>query len=109
MAHYVCMVTFTDTGVKNLRKTTVRSEAFRKKMEKLGLTFVATLWTVGMFDMVHIFEAPDDQAAGVMAFTLSSFGNVRTNTMRAFTAEEMETMINNVQTPYDLLDEKESI
>lgn len=109
MAHYVCLVTFTDTGVKNLRKTTVRSDAFRKKMEKMGISFISTLWTVGQFDMVHIFDAPDDEAAGIMAFTLSSFGNVRTNTMRAFTGEEMEQMIRNVQTPYDLLDEKENV
>ena len=107
MAHYVCLVTFTDTGVKNLRKTTVRSQAFKSKMEQVGIKILQTLWTVGQFDLVHIFEAPNDEVAGIMAYTLSSYGNVRTNTMRAFTPEEMEGIISKIQTPYDLLDESE--
>ena len=107
MAHYVCLVTFTDTGVKNLRKTTSRAKAFKEKMEKEGIKILQTLWTVGQFDLVHVFEAPDDEVAGTMAYTLSSYGNVRTNTMRAFTMEEMDRVIDRVQTPYDLLDPSE--
>ena len=103
MAKYVCLVTFTDTGVRNLRKTTARARAFEDKMKKVGIKMIATLWTVGQVDLVHIFEAEDDQAAATMAYTLSSLGNVRTNTMRAFDADEMDAVIDKVQTPYDLL------
>jgi len=103
MAKYVCLVTFTDTGVRNLRKTTARARAFEDKMQKVGVKIIATLWTVGQVDLVHIFEAKDDEAAATMAYTLSSLGNVRTNTMRAFDADEMDQVIEKVQTPYDLL------
>ena len=103
MAHYVCLVTFTDTGIKNLRKTTHRATAFKEKMEGSGIRILQTLWTVGQFDLVHIFEAPDDRVAATFAYTLSSLGNVRTNTMRAFTAEEMDGIVEEVQTPYDLI------
>jgi len=105
MAKYVCLIQFTDTGVKNLRKTTARAKAFTEKMEKVGIQVTQTLWTVGKVDLVHIFDAPNDEAAATFAFTLSSLGNVRTNTMRAFDAEEIDRIIENVQTPYDLLDE----
>ncbi len=103
MTKYVSLITFTDTGIKNLRKTTARAQAFQEKMEKEGITTLITLWTVGQYDLFHVFEAPDDQAAAVFAYTLSSLGNVRTNTMRAFNAEEMADVIQKVQTPYDLL------
>ncbi|MBM3790415.1 MAG: GYD domain-containing protein [Acidobacteria bacterium] len=103
MAHYVCLVTFTDQGVRNLRKTTARARAFQEKLEKHGIVFKATLWTVGQYDIVHIFEAPDDKTAATFAYTLYSLGNVRTHTLRGFTAEEMDEIISRVQTPFDLL------
>lgn len=105
MATYVCLVTFTDTGIRNLRGTTARARVFQEKMEKLGIHIKQTLWTVGTYDIVHFFDAPDDTTAAVVAFTLSSLGNVRTNTMRAFDAAEMDSIIERVQTPYDLLRE----
>ena len=108
MTKYVCLVTFTDTGIRNLRKTTARAQAFQDRMQAQGVTILQTLWTVGSVDLVHIFEAEDDQAAATFAFTLSALGNVRTNTMRAYDAEQMEDVIRNVQTPYDLLREGEN-
>jgi len=105
MAKYVSLVQFTDTGVKNLRKTTARARAFQTKMEKVGIYTTQTLWTVGRYDLIHIFEAPDDEAAACFAYTLSALGNVRTNTMRAFDADEIDRIVENVQTPYDLLQE----
>jgi len=96
---------FTDTGIKNLRKTTARAEAFSERMKSQGITVLHTLWTVGRYDLVHIFEAEDDRAAATFAYTLSALGNVRTNTMRAFDINEMKTLVNEVETPYDLLRE----
>jgi uncharacterized protein with GYD domain len=73
-------------------------------MEKTGIKLETILWTVGQYDLVHVFQAPSDEAAATVAYTLSAFGNVRTNTMRAFTASEIEKIVANVQTPYDLAD-----
>ncbi len=108
MTKYVCLVTFTDTGIRNLRKTTARAGAFADRMKSQGITILQTLWTVGSVDLVHFFEAEDDQAAATFAFTLAALGNVRTNTMRAYDANEMEKVIEKVQTPYDLLREGEA-
>ncbi len=108
MTKYVCLVTFTDTGIRNLRKTTARAEAFADRIKAQGITILQTLWTVGSVDLVHIFEAEDDEAAATFAFTLGALGNVRTNTMRAYDAEQMERVMEKVQTPYDLLREGEN-
>jgi len=103
MAQYVCLVKFTETGIKNLRKTTSRAQAFKEKMSSVDIDLKITLWTVGQYDIVHVFEAPDDDAAATFAYTLSSLGNVRTETMRAYDADQMAQIIDKVQTPYDLL------
>ncbi len=105
MAKYVSLLTFTDTGIKNLRKTTARAEAFAERIKAKGVDIQHTLWTVGSYDLVHFFEAEDDKAAAAFAYSLSSLGNVRTNTMRAFDVEEMKALVANVDTPYDLIRE----
>ena len=105
MAKYVSLLMFTDTGIKNLRQTTARAEAFAEKIKSHGINILYTLWTVGQYDLVHIFEAESDEAAATFSYTLSALGNVRTNTMRAFDLEDMHKVIKDVQTPYDLLRE----
>jgi uncharacterized protein with GYD domain len=89
--------------MKNLNATTKRAKAFQEKIEKLGIKIEHTFWTVGQYDIVHIFDAPDDKTAATLAFSLGSLGNVRTETMRAFNVEEMEDIIKNVYSPYDLV------
>ncbi|MBC8425875.1 GYD domain-containing protein [bacterium] len=107
MAKYVSLLTFTDTGIKNLRKTTARAEAFAERIKAKGINIQYTLWTVGQYDLVHFFEAESDTAAATFAYTLSALGNVRTNTMRAYSIDEMKELVDNVETPYDLIREGE--
>ena len=52
---------------------------------------------------MHIFEAEDDETAASLAFSLSMLGNVRTETLRAFSREEIEKILEDVHTPYDLI------
>lgn len=50
-------------------------------------------WTLGQYDQVCIFEAPDDETAASGLLTADMLGNIRTQTMRAFTASEMEKIL----------------
>ena len=102
MPNYVCLVTFTQEGLKNLKATTKRAQAFAEKVEKEGIIIKNTFWTVGRYDLVHILEAPNDETAAAMAFSLGALGNVRTETLRAFDIDEMGKVLENVYTPYDL-------
>jgi uncharacterized protein with GYD domain len=77
---------------------------FSKRAEQLGAKVLATYWTLGMFDIVHIIEADDEKTACKLAMSTLALGNVRTHTLPAFTLEEMEQeILPDVQTPYDLL------
>ena len=103
MPQYVCLVSFTQEGLKNLKATTKRAKAFQEQVEKHGIKIKTTLWTVGSYDLVHIVEAPDDKTAAAMSFSLGAFGNVRTELLRAFDIDEMESVLDQVYTPYDLV------
>ena len=103
MPQYVCLVSFTQQGLKNLGATTKRAKAFEDTAAKIGVEIKYTLWTVGRYDIVHILDAPDDQTAASMAFSLGALGNVRTETLRAFDRQEMDQVLEKVQTPFDLL------
>ena len=104
MTHFVCLVTYTQQGLQQLGATTKRAKAFEKMAEKMGAKVNYVLWTLGMYDLVMILEAPEEKTAAKVAFSLNSLGNVRTHTLTAFTSEEMsDDVLQGVQTGYDLL------
>jgi uncharacterized protein with GYD domain len=92
---YISLVSFTEEGIKNLKDTCNRASSFTQQAKKNGVIINNTLWTIGRYDIVHFFEAPDDEAAAAVSFALSSMGNVRTETMRAFDFKEMKKIIGN--------------
>ena len=104
MAHFVCLVTYTQQGLQQLGATTKRAKAFEKMAEKMGAKVNTVLWTLGIYDLIICLEAPDEKTAAKVAFSLNSLGNVRTHTLTAFTGEEMtDDVLKGVQTGYDLL------
>jgi uncharacterized protein with GYD domain len=96
MPKYISLVSYTEEGIKSIKDTGKRAKAFAEKLEKKGIHMKSTLWTIGRYDLVHIFEAPNDDAAATVAFALGSMGNVRTETMRAYNLEEMKAIIGDV-------------
>jgi uncharacterized protein with GYD domain len=96
MATYIALVNFTDQGVRQIRQTTERAKALINAAANLGVQIKDIYWTMGAFDAVVTAEADDDQA--VMAFTssISSLGNIRTQTLRAFSAAEMSKILDRV-------------
>ena len=104
MAHYVCLLTYTQQGLQQLGATTKRAQAFDRMAEKMGAKVVSHYWTLGAYDVVIILEAPNEKVAASLAFSLCSLGNVRTHTLTAFTREEMsDEILAKIQNSYDLL------
>jgi uncharacterized protein with GYD domain len=104
MPKYVSLLSFTGHGVKNLQNTTKRAEKFQQLAEKDGkIKILETIWCIGPYDIVHIFEAPDDNAAASLALSFNLLGTVRTITMKGFSKEEMGEVLKDVITPKDLL------
>ncbi len=90
---YVSLINWTDQGVKAYRDTTTRAKEFSKGVERAGGKVHQLLWTIGDYDLVSVVEFPDDESAVASLLQLCSAGNLRTKTMRAFNANEMEGII----------------
>ena len=89
MASYLVLSTFTDQGIRSVKDTTKRADAVKELARKMGIETKSLYWTVGQYDVVVTFEAPDDASITALALAISSGGNVRTQTLRAFSREEM--------------------
>jgi uncharacterized protein with GYD domain len=89
MATYIVLGSFTDQGVRTVKDTTKRAEALRDLGKKFGVTVKDVYWTLGQYDVATVLEAPDDAAITALGLTLGALGNIRTQTLRAFSADEM--------------------
>ena len=93
MARYVVLVQWTEQGVRNFADTLDRASAAEQIAESTGAKMMEVYWTLGAHDIVAVFEADDDESMTAAALKLSSGGNVRTTTMRAFGADEMRSIL----------------
>ena len=89
MAAYVVLATFTDQGIKTAKDSPKRAEGFKQMATTFGVTVKDIFWTQGRYDIVAITDAPDELSATALNLSLSALGNVRTESLRAFSAEEM--------------------
>src|SRR5437899_56082 len=96
MATYIALVNFTDQGVRQIRQTTERAKALINAAANLGVKIKDIYWTMGGFDAVFIAEAPDDDTVMAFAASMGSLGNIRTQTLRAFSAAEMNKILDKV-------------
>ena len=93
MPRYVTLINWTEQGIAGFKESVDRYEATQKQFEQLGVRLVDVYWTLGEHDIVAVVEAPDDESATAALLMLGSTGNVRTETMRAFSREEMRGVI----------------
>ena len=89
----VTLMKFTERGIRHVRDTVKRADAFWSRAKKHGVTVKEMIWTQGAHDFVTIFEAPDDETATAVILSDTELGNIRTETMRGFTAAEMEKLL----------------
>jgi uncharacterized protein with GYD domain len=93
MATYTVLANFTDQGIRSVKETTHRAEAVEAAARKLGVTVKSIQWTLGSYDLVCQFEAPDDQTITAFGLAIGGQGNVRTQTLRTFSRDEMNAIL----------------
>jgi uncharacterized protein with GYD domain len=97
MARYISLIRFADQGIRNIKDTVKRGDTAMAEAEKLGMKIIEEYWTMGAYDGVVLFDAPDDETMTAFACKVSSLGNVKTETMRAFGKAEMEGILSKVK------------
>ncbi len=93
MARYVSLIQFTDQGIRNVKDTVKRGDAAIGEAEKMGIKIIEEFWAMGAYDVVVLFDAPDDETMTAFSPKIGSLGNVRTQTMRVFRRDEMERIL----------------
>jgi uncharacterized protein with GYD domain len=92
MPTYVTLANFTDQGIRNIKESPDRLVAFKAMAEKLGIAIKSVHYTVGNYDIVTVVEGSDEAVTAAL-LKLGSLGNIRTQTLRAFSADEMKAII----------------
>src|SRR5207244_5247067 len=93
MATYIVLLQFTDQGIRNIKDTTKRATAATEAAAKVGVKFTDLFWTLGQYDLAIVAEAQDEETMTALMLKLASLGNVKSQTLRAFRAKEMERIL----------------
>lgn len=93
MVTYIALSNFTDQGIRTVKDSTKRADAVKAAAKKFGATMTQIYWTMGKYDVVAIIEAPDDASATAFALAIGMTGNIRMQTLRAFSKDEMDGIL----------------
>ena len=86
---HILLASYTEQGIKGIKDTVKRTDAVKDLAKKSGLTMKESYWTLGAYDVVAVVEAADDEAMTAFSLSIAKLGNVKTQTLRAFSSKEM--------------------
>jgi len=92
MPAYITLANFTEQGARSIKDSPQRYEAFKSAAEAAGVSIKSVHWTTGAYDIVIVAEGPEE-AVLALALKTAALGNVRTQTLRGFTAAEMGKVV----------------
>ena len=93
MPTYISLLRLTQQGIQSIKEAPGRIDAARQAFEAAGARLKDVYAVTGQYDYVVIVEAPDDETAAAAGLALGARGNVRSETMRAFSQEEFRRIV----------------
>jgi uncharacterized protein with GYD domain len=81
---YIALANWTDRGAQKVKESPHRVDLARKALAEMGGEFKTLYMTLGDYDFVFVYEAPDDAVAARFMLLLGQMGTVRTRTLKAF-------------------------
>jgi uncharacterized protein with GYD domain len=93
MPTFVTLASWTDQGIKEVKESPARLDAFKQAAESLGCEVKDFYLVTGDYDMVVVIEAPNGETAVKLSMATGSKGSVRTKTLRAFTEDQYREII----------------
>ena len=96
MTTYIMLANWTEQGIQKAKDSPRRLDAAKKALKDMGGEFKAFYLTMGDYDSVAIYEAPDDAVAARFSLELGMLGNVRTRTLKAFPEAAYREIINSL-------------
>ena len=96
MATCIVLANFTEHGIRSVKDTSRRADAFRALAKTFGITVKDIYWNLGRYDIITTIEAPDEVSVTALGLSLGKSGNIRTETLRAFSQAEMGAILEKV-------------
>jgi uncharacterized protein with GYD domain len=93
MPTFIALCSFTDQGIRSVKETTKRADAVKEAAKKFGVNMSQIYWTLGGYDLVTIVEAPSDESATAFMLAVGAAGNIRSQTLRAYSRDEMNGIL----------------
>ena len=93
MPTHIIQSQWTDQGIRSVKESAKRLELGKKKLKEMGGEIKAFYMTTGAYDMLAVVEVPNDEVLAAHLLWLGSQGNLRTQTVRAFTEEEHRKIV----------------
>ncbi len=93
MVTYIGLLKFTDKGLQGIKQTTQRAAAAKEVAQRMGVNMREIYWTLGEYDLVCVLEAADESALNAFNLAVAMQGNVRSQSLRALTAAEMDKVL----------------
>ena len=84
MPSYIMLANWTDQGAQRVRDSPRRLDAAKRALTDMGGEFRSFYMTMGEYDLIAVYEAPDDAVAARFTLLLGALGMVRTKTLKAF-------------------------
>ena len=88
MSNYILLIRWTEQGISKIKESPARYNSFKSSVEKAGGKLIGGYYTFGKYDVVLIIEAPSDEVVMSLMLKVGSAGNVKSQTLKAFTADE---------------------
>ena len=96
MPAYVMLANWTDQGARQVKESPKRLDAAKKALVEMGGELKSFYMTMGDYDMIAIYEAPDDAVAARFTLLLGQMGSVRTRTLKAFPEAAYRAIVNSL-------------
>lgn len=93
MITYIGLLSFTEKGVQSIKETTKRAAAAKEAGKKFGVNMREIYWTMGEYDLVCVLEADNEQSLAAFNLAIAMQGNVRSHSLRAYSASEMDGVL----------------
>jgi len=96
MQTYVSLVKFTQHGLQTMKEKGIeRAEMVKKNAKALGGKLIQAYYCLGEYDVVAIWEFPDNKTAMKAAVMNASLGHIEIKTMPAISRDEWKTLLQN--------------
>jgi len=97
MTTYVMLTRWTEQGMRQVKESPKRLETAKRALEEMGGSFRAFYVTMGDYDIVAVYDAPDDAVAARFSLVLGMQGNVRSTTLKAFPEPAYREIVNSLR------------